>query len=171
MKKAARRHKRTFKSSSSWRLLFAWAFDFHKTSGSSLRGRCIKRGRKGEVRARKSVSGAREAREEGGKENTWHPGNHGHFRVALNLCFKARLSATKELFSHANKTRFYKEGFALSLVLKVEVFGTRKWLIPKSAIQEQNLPVGCVQFSLMSSSIKNDTNRYEQIKNKELTCV
>ena len=29
-------------------------------------------------------------------------------------------------FSHANKTRLHNEGFALSLVLKVRVFGTRK---------------------------------------------
>ena len=30
-------------------------------------------------------------------------------------------------YSHANKTHFHKESFALSLVLKVEVLGTRKW--------------------------------------------
>ena len=30
-------------------------------------------------------------------------------------------------YSHANETRFQKEGFALSLVLKVRVFGTQKW--------------------------------------------
>ena len=29
--------------------------------------------------------------------------------------------------SHANKPLFYKKGFALSLVLKVRIFGTRKW--------------------------------------------
>ena len=29
-------------------------------------------------------------------------------------------------YSHANKTRFYKKGFALNLVLKVRVFGTPK---------------------------------------------
>ena len=31
--------------------------------------------------------------------------------------------------SHANKTHFYKKGCAPSLILKVRVFGTRKWLI------------------------------------------
>ena len=29
--------------------------------------------------------------------------------------------------SHANKTRFHKKGCAPSLILKVRVFGTRKW--------------------------------------------
>ena len=28
---------------------------------------------------------------------------------------------------HAKKTRFHRKGFALSLVLKVRVFGSRKW--------------------------------------------
>ena len=31
--------------------------------------------------------------------------------------------------SHANKTHFHKKGCALGLILKVKVFGTRKWLI------------------------------------------
>ena len=31
--------------------------------------------------------------------------------------------------SHANKTRFHKKGCALGLILKVRVFGTRKWPI------------------------------------------
>ena len=31
--------------------------------------------------------------------------------------------------SHSNKTHLYKKGFALSLVLKVRVFTTRKWYI------------------------------------------
>ena len=31
--------------------------------------------------------------------------------------------------SHANKTHFHKKGFAPSLILKVRVFGTRKWPI------------------------------------------
>ena len=32
-------------------------------------------------------------------------------------------------YSHANKTRFHKKGFGLSLVLRVRIFGTRKWPI------------------------------------------
>ena len=31
--------------------------------------------------------------------------------------------------SHANKTHFHKKGCALELILKVRVFGTRKWPI------------------------------------------
>ena len=30
-------------------------------------------------------------------------------------------------YSHVDKTHFQKQGFAISLVLKVRVFGTRKW--------------------------------------------
>ena len=30
-------------------------------------------------------------------------------------------------YSHVNKTHFHSKGFALSLVLKARVFGTRKW--------------------------------------------
>jgi len=33
------------------------------------------------------------------------------------------------LHSHENKTHFHKKGCALSLILKVRVFGTRKWPI------------------------------------------
>ena len=48
------------------------------------------------------------------------------------LCSKARLTAKpvsmKMSFnSLAKKTRFHRKGFALSLVLKVRVFGSRKW--------------------------------------------
>ena len=32
-------------------------------------------------------------------------------------------------YFHANETRLQKEGFALSLVLKVRVFGTQKWSV------------------------------------------
>ena len=36
----------------------------------------------------------------------------------------------KMIFNYdANKTHFYNKGFALSLVLKVKFFGTRKWPI------------------------------------------
>ena len=49
----------------------------------------------------------------------------GHFRVPPVLCIKTRLSAQP----HANKTHFHKKGCALGLILKVRVFGTRKWPI------------------------------------------
>ena len=39
----------------------------------------------------------------------------------------------KMIFNYdANKTHFHNKGFALSLVLKVRVFGTQKWPILKS---------------------------------------
>ena len=76
----------------------------------------------------------------------------GHFRFVPSLCFKARLCVTLLInlvprfspslgtrlhyclmnmifYCHANKTHFYKKGFALGLVLKVRVSGTRKWPI------------------------------------------
>ena len=34
-----------------------------------------------------------------------------------------------EIVFHSNKTRFQKKGCALGLILKVRVFGTRKWPI------------------------------------------
>ena len=40
--------------------------------------------------------------------------------------------------SHANKTHFHKKGCALGLILKVTVFGTRKWPIV------WNWKIGCV---------------------------
>ena len=39
-------------------------------------------------------------------------------------------------YSHANKTHFQNTGFALSLVLKVRCFGTRKWPIQLSIAGE-----------------------------------
>ena len=47
-----------------------------------------------------------------------------HFQVVLNLCFKAKLSAKPLIW----KWFLFQERFCiLSLVLKVRVFGTRKW--------------------------------------------
>ena len=34
--------------------------------------------------------------------------------------------------SHANKIHFHKQGCAPSLILKVRIFGTRKWPIPQA---------------------------------------
>ena len=56
----------------------------------------------------------------------------GHFRVPPGLCFQneGRCSAFDLeiiFYSHANKTHFPKKGCAPSLILKVRVFGTRKW--------------------------------------------
>ena len=47
---------------------------------------------------------------------------------------KCEACDTKMVFYfHANKTHFHKKGFALCLVLKVRVFGTRKWLLGDSS--------------------------------------
>ena len=58
----------------------------------------------------------------------------GHFWVSRGLCFKARLLSAKPLIwkrlfscANVNETRYLKNVFAFSLVLKVRVFGTRKW--------------------------------------------
>ena len=52
----------------------------------------------------------------------------------------------KMIFNYdANKTHFHNKGFALSLVLKVRVFGTRKWPIFK-AYQINSLRFSKVQF-------------------------
>ena len=57
----------------------------------------------------------------------------GHFRVPPGLCFKTRVGAQpfiwKSFHSYASKTHFHKKGCAPSLILKVRVFGTRKWAI------------------------------------------
>ena len=58
----------------------------------------------------------------------------GHFRDAASLWFKTRPSAKPFLWKlffyyRANKTNFHNKGFALDLVLRVNVFGTRKWHI------------------------------------------
>ena len=47
----------------------------------------------------------------------------GHFRVPKSLVVKMSFNYD------ANKTHFHYKGFALSLVLKVRFFGTRKWPI------------------------------------------
>ena len=41
-------------------------------------------------------------------------------------------------YSHANKTHFHKKGCALGLILKVKVFGTRKWPIEQTEKMMQN---------------------------------
>ena len=56
----------------------------------------------------------------------------GHFRVP-SVSKRGKCSAfdMEMIFhSHANQTHFLKKGCALGLILKVRVFGTRKWPIP-----------------------------------------
>ena len=46
--------------------------------------------------------------------------------------------------SHENKTHFHKKGCALGLILKVRVFGTRKWpihsIIKKAVFSFKQVP-------------------------------
>ena len=61
----------------------------------------------------------------------------GHFRVPKSLVVKMSFNYD------ANKTHFHNKGFALSLVLKLRFFGTRKWPIPQakmSPIPESRFP-------------------------------
>ena len=58
----------------------------------------------------------------------------GHFRVPKKSHFQSEAKCEaidmKMIFNYdANKTHFHNKGFALSLVLKVRFFGTRKWPI------------------------------------------
>ena len=47
----------------------------------------------------------------------------------------------KMIFNYdANKTHFHNKGFALSLVLKVRFFGTRKWPINLCALKNLKGP-------------------------------
>ena len=49
----------------------------------------------------------------------------------LAISDKCKIFLVKMIFFyyHANKTHFHNKGFALGLVLRVRVFGTRKWTI------------------------------------------
>ena len=74
-----------------------------------------------------------------------------HFRVPPGPLFQneGRCSAfdMEIIFhSHANKTHFHKKGCAPSLILKVRVFGTRKWPIALTVV-----PPG-VHASIIASS-------------------
>ena len=58
----------------------------------------------------------------------------GHFRVPPGPLYENEVKHStfdmKMIFhSQANKTHFHKKGCALGLILKVRVFGTRKWPI------------------------------------------
>ena len=50
---------------------------------------------------------------------------------------------------HANKTHFHNKGFALSLVLKVRFFGTRKWPITLAPL----FPIPPLRKFLLQSGI------------------
>ena len=57
----------------------------------------------------------------------------------------------KMIFNYdANKTHFHNKGFALSLVLKVRVFGTRKW--PIGTAKATSLRVLKLKFHTLNRS-------------------
>ena len=61
----------------------------------------------------------------------------------------------KMIFNYdANKIYFHNKGFALSLVLKVRFFGTRKWPIQLSAVSVKRSIVALI---LLPYKGKNDT--------------
>ena len=68
----------------------------------------------------------------------------GLFRLPPRLCFKTRVGAQPLIMeiifhSQANKTHFHKKGCAPGLVLKVRVFGTRKWPMLRSSVPAWNI--------------------------------
>ena len=86
-------------------------------------------------------------------------------------------------YSHANRTYFHNKGFSLSLVLKLRVFGTRKWrivfLFTESRSRVRLLLVAYIdtvyksfwyfdnRFQVKSSQVMEDT---EVNKNNEYLC-
>ena len=80
---------------------------------------------------------------------------------------------------HANKTHFHKKGCAPSLILKVRVFGTRKWLIvikhwslmrshclfkrvPSFRLKERRIHIGRIDFS-PDELPSGETTRYPSV--------
>ena len=81
--------------------------------------------------------------------------------------------------SRANKTHFHKKGCAPSLILKVRVFGTRKWLIvikhwslmrshclfkrvPSFRLKERRIHIGRIDFNPDELS-SGETTRYPSV--------
>ena len=61
----------------------------------------------------------------------------------------------KMIFNYdANKTHFHNKGFALSPVLKVKFFGTRKWPIKMNREQKSLLHVAMVAKFLDDNKLK-----------------
>ena len=67
--------------------------------------------------------------------------------------------------SHANKTHFHKKGCAPSLILKLRVFGTRKWPIGlESLVLSVNL--GLMGFGISKFHFDlEQTETYKQVRN------
>ena len=83
--------------------------------------------------------------------------------------------------SHANKTHFHKKGCAFGLILKVRVFGTRKWPIAamffapmllntcerreifKHAHYFKIMLIGILQFILLNTLLSQSEKRCRNI--------
>ena len=69
-------------------------------------------------------------------------------------------------YYHANKTHFHKKGFALGVVLRVRVFGTRKWPIHFRFYPSMSfwlfLPKPCAHAVVESSSMTSTDNLYKK---------
>ena len=73
----------------------------------------------------------RQAQTASGLSNRPFPSSPGPLNQSEVKC--SALDMKNNLNSHANKPHFHKKGCALALILKVTVFGTRKWPIGQYA--------------------------------------
>ena len=67
-------------------------------------------------------------------------------------------------YYHANETHFHKKGFAPGLVLRVSVFGTRKWPIWRVAVDKKSFAVGPPQLRRPRRTL-GKSSRYEMAEN------
>ena len=59
---------------------------------------------------------------------------NGPFPSSTGPLYQNEVKWVETIFhSHANNTHFHKKGCALGLILKVRVFGTRKWFEPTAS--------------------------------------
>ena len=67
-----------------------------------------------------------------------HIGGRSHSRVPTGLCPNEVKCPAFDMeiifYSHVSETHFHKKGCELGLILKVRVFGTRKWRIESTLI-------------------------------------
>ena len=73
---------------------------------------------------------------------------------------------------HANKTHFHKKGFALVLVLKVRVFGSRKWHILVLGVVK--IFCTCILDNLLYAALLSNLWRHLKatiIKNRSSFCA
>ena len=90
-------------------------------------------------------------------------------------------------YCHENKSPFHKKGLALSLVLKVKIFGTCKWPIVKAApfdtctttrgnsgthvTQENACIVGCCKEIAIHSLQPRRQHEYSSLRNHNVSLL